>query len=118
MTGYRLTYAAQTDIIAILAWSEEQFGEEARRRYEALIVTALRDAASRTGDVGHTVRPELGDSAFSWHLAHSRSRSHGGTVTRPRHFLLCRREGELLIIGRVLHDAVELRRHADPSVWG
>ena len=65
MARYRLTDAAQADIVSILAWSEEQFGEEARKRYEALIATAIRDAASHTGDVGHTPRPELGDGVCS-----------------------------------------------------
>lgn len=115
MAGYRLTHAAQADIVSILAWSEEQFGEEARKRHEALIATAVRDAASRTDDVGHTSRPELGDGVFSWHLAQSRTRCPGGRVRRPRHFLICRHDGDVLVVGRVLHDAMELRRHLDPQ---
>jgi toxin ParE1/3/4 len=113
MARYRLTNAAQADIIAILSWSQEQFGEQARQHYEALIVAAIRDAASRTDDVGHTPRPELGAGVFSWHLAQSRTRAPGTVVRRPRHFLICRREGDVLVIGRVLHDAMELRRHLD-----
>lgn len=115
MARYRLTHTAQADIVEILAWSHDQFGEEARTRYEALIVAAVRDAATRSGEVGHKVRPELGDGVFSWHLAQSRTRSSGGTVHRPRHFLICRRDGDELIVGRVLHDAMELRRHLDPQ---
>jgi len=112
---YRFTQAAQADIVSILAWSEEQFGEEARERYQALIAAAVRDAASRPDSVGRIPRPELGDRVFSWHLAQSRSRSRGGIVHRPRHFLICRRDGEVLVVGRVLHDAIELRRHLDPQ---
>jgi toxin ParE1/3/4 len=115
MAGYRLTHAAQADIVAILAWSDEQFGEEARKRYEELIATAIRDAASRIDDPGHMPRPELGDGVFSWHLAQSRTRARRKTVRRPRHFLICRREGDVLVIGRVLHDAMELRRYVDPQ---
>jgi len=111
---FRLTHAAQADIVSILAWSHHQFGEEARRRYEALIATAIRDAATRSDEVGHTDRPELGDGVFSWHLAQSRTHSPGGTVHRPRHLLICRRDGDVLVVGRVLHDAMELRRHLDP----
>jgi toxin ParE1/3/4 len=29
--------------------------------------------------------------------------------------LICRRDGDLLVVGRVLHDAMELRRHLDPE---
>ena len=112
---YRLTHAAQADTVSILAWSEEQFGAEARERYQALIAAAVRDAASRHDPVGRIARPELGDGVFSWHLAQSRSRSRGGIVRRPRHFLICRCDGEVLVVGRVLHDAMDLRRHLDPQ---
>jgi toxin ParE1/3/4 len=117
MTRYRLTHTAQADIVSILAWSHERFGEEAGKRYEMLIATAIRDAAERSDEVGHTTRPELGDGVFSWHVAHSRARSPGGTVHRPRHFLICRRDGDLLVVGRVLCDAMELRRHLDTQAW-
>lgn len=115
MARYRLAHAAQADIVSILAWSHEQFGDEARKRYEALITTAIRDAATRSDEVGRRVRPELGDGVFSWHLAQSRTHSPGGNVHRPRHFLICRRDGDVLVVGRVLHDAMELRRHLDPQ---
>lgn len=115
MSKYRLTHTAQTDISSILAWSHDQFGEEARKRYEALMTTAIRDAATRSDDVVRKDRPELGDGGFSWHLAHSRIRSPGGNVRRPRHFLICRYDGDVLVVGRVLHDAMELRRHLDPQ---
>lgn len=116
MTSYRLTHAAQSDIVSILAWSHEQFGEEARTRYEALIAAAIRDAAvSRTDAAEGAARPELGSGVFSWHLSRSRGRSPGGRVNRPRHFLICRRDGDTLVIGRVLHDAMDLRRHVDPQ---
>lgn len=115
MVMYRITHSAQTDIVAILACSHEQFGEEARKRYEALIATAVRDAASSTDEVGFTPRPELGDGVLSWHLAQSRTHSPGGRVRRPRHFIICRRDEGVLVIGRVLHEAMELRRHLDPN---
>ena len=115
MARYRLTHVAQADIVSILAWSHERFGVEARKRYEVLIATAIRDVAARNDEIGVTARPELGSGVFSWHLAQSSSRSPGGTVHRPRHFLICRRDGDLLVVGRVLHDAMELRRHLDPQ---
>jgi toxin ParE1/3/4 len=113
MAEYRLTHAAQADIVAILAWSDEQFGEQARKRYEALIVAAIRDAASRSDDLGRTFRPELGDGVFTWHLAQSRAHSSKKPVRNSRHFLICRDGGAVLIIGRVLHDAMEMKRHLD-----
>jgi toxin ParE1/3/4 len=119
MAGYRLTHAAQADIISILAWPDDQFGEEARKRYETLIATAIRGAASRTADPGYIPRPELGDGVFSWHLSHSRTHPSGRGVRRPRHFLICRRDGGVLIIGRVLHDAMDPLRHVGAEKpWG
>ena len=115
MTRYRLTHAAQADIVSILAWSHDRFGEEARKRYEALIATAIREAATHSDEARRTLRPELGDGAFSWHLAQSRTRSPGGKVHRPRHFLICRIDGDVMVVGRVLHDAMELRRHLAPQ---
>ena len=47
MLRYRLSDAAQIDVIAILARTHEQFGEAARLRYESLIVTAFRDVATQ-----------------------------------------------------------------------
>ncbi|GAA4802752.1 type II toxin-antitoxin system RelE/ParE family toxin [Tomitella cavernea] len=113
MPAYRLTHAAEDDIISILAWSHERFGEEARKRYVALIVAAFRDAAAPGAGVGRRDRPELGEGVFSRHLMQSRTRSPGGTVHRPRHFLICREDRGVLVVGRVLHDAMELRRHLD-----
>ena len=115
MAGYRLTHAVQADIVSILAWSHEQFGEDARKRYEGLLAAAIRDAASHVDDVRATPRPELGTDVFSWHLSHSRAHSPAGKVRRPRHFLICRRDNGTLVIGRVLHDAMDLRQHVDPQ---
>lgn len=43
MLRYRLPDAAQGDVINIIAWKHEQFGEAARLRNESLIVAPLRD---------------------------------------------------------------------------
>ena len=117
MLRYRLSDAAQADVINILAWTHEQFGEAARLRYESLIVAALRDVATQPDRPGSIARPELGLGVRSWHLR--LSRDHVGTgadgVRRPRHFLIYRFEPALLVVGRVLHDAMELARHLDPA---
>lgn len=113
MTPYRLTSAAQSDIASILDWSEDEFGAEARNRYRSLIAAAMRDVASSESQFGCTPRPELGEGVFSWHLSQSRAHSPGGRVRRPRRFLVCLRDGDTLVVGRVLHDAMDLRRHVD-----
>jgi toxin ParE1/3/4 len=121
MAGYRLTQAAEADIVEILAWSETQFSGAARRRYERLIVAALIDIADDPVRPGSIARPELGADVRSWHLRGSRERARGpdGVVQRPRHFLIYRPiDTSLIAIGRVLHDAMELERHLPgPGAW-
>jgi toxin ParE1/3/4 len=117
MLRYRLSDAAQADVINILAWTQDQFGEPARLRYESLIVAALRDVATALDRSGSIERPELGAGVRSWHLRLSRDRAskNARAVRRPRHFLIYRVEPALLVVGRVLHDAMELALHLDPE---
>lgn len=120
MLRYRLSAAAQDDLIDIFAWTHAQFGADARLRYEALVVTALRDVAAQPERAGSLARPELGAGVRSWHLRLSRQRARTAdlVVHRPRHFLLYRMAPESLVVGRVLHDAMELARHLNPaSSW-
>lgn len=114
MRRYRLSAAAQADIVDILARTEERFGKFARARYETLIVTAIRDIAEDPERPGAPLRPELGVGARSWHfrLSRDRARRQSGPVRRPRHLIVFRiGKGGIVEIGRVLHDAMELERH-------
>ena len=92
MRRYRLSAAAQADIVDILARTEERFGRVARIRYQTLIVTAIRDIAEDPDRPGAPVRPELGIGARSWHFRVSRDRASGrsGPVRRPRHLIVFR----------------------------
>jgi len=120
MFRYRLSEAAQGDVLDILAWTDEQFGEAARSRYESLTVAALRDLARQPARPCSLARPELGAGVRSWHLRLSREhvKPGAGIVRRPRHFLVYRMEPDLIVVGRVLHDAMELARHLDPdAAW-
>jgi toxin ParE1/3/4 len=117
MLRFRLSASAQADLIDILAWTHERFGGAARERYGALIVTALRDIAAEPDRPGSKERPELGKGVRSWHLQLSRERARtpSGIVLRPRHFLIYRQEDDLIVVGRVLHDAMELARHTQDA---
>lgn len=117
MWRYRLSATAQADVVNILSWTQREFGEAARWRYERLIVTALRDVVAQPQRPGSVARPELGAGVWTWHLRLSRARAAGdaGEVRRPRHFLVYRIEPELLVVGRVLHDAMELTRDLPPD---
>jgi toxin ParE1/3/4 len=106
--------AAEADVESILGWTEEHFGELARRRYEALLVRAILDVAERPDRAGVNDRPELAASARTYHLFHSRQRVTAGVgrVKEPRHFLLFRERPDGKVeIGRVLHDSMDLAKH-------
>lgn len=117
MLRIRLSDAAQADVVDILVWTQEQFGAAARARYESLIVAGLRDVAAQPDRPGSIERPELGAGVRSWHLRLSRNHPSTGAagVRRPRHFLIYRVEPKLLVVGRVLHDAMELAQHLNPE---
>ena len=121
MSVFRLAAAAQADIVAALAWTQERFGETARQRYGILIATALRDIADDPERPGSADRPELGPAVRSYHLRHSRDRAQGveGIVRTPRHLLLYRPLTPGFIgVGRMLHDAMELSRHLPADFGG
>jgi len=109
-----LTVAAQTDIAALLDFSFDNFGQHSRRRYEALIGTALEDLRLDPGLIGSVERPELGAGLRSYHLRYSqkRARTADGLVRTPRHLLIYEqpRPGLVLIL-RVLHDSMDLDLH-------
>lgn len=114
MAGFRLSSAAQADIIGILARTHEHFGAQARLRYERLIAVALRDIAADPERTGSIDRPEFGENVRSYHLRHSRDRARdeSGVVRHPRHLLLYRLVHPGMIgVGRLLHDAMEIERH-------
>jgi len=120
MADYRLSASARADILDILAWKHEQFGELARLRYEHLLVTALRELAAEPERTGSHARPDLGTHVRSYHLRHSRDRARheSGIVRQPRHLLLYRfARPDLIGVGRVLHDAMEIERHL-PAAYG
>jgi len=117
MLRCRLSEAAQCDALNVLAWTHEQSGETARLRYESLIVAALRDVASQPDRPGSLARPELCTGVRSRRLRLGREHTDtgAGVVRRPRHFLAYRFEPGLVVVGRVLHEAMELARHLDPD---
>jgi len=114
MRNYSIAPAAGHDIAAILAWTDENFGEWIRERYEHLIIQSIRDVASDMTRPGSHEIPEIGPDLRVYHLSNSRNRSskNSGRIRSPRHFLLYRllKSGVQEIV-RVLHDRMELDRN-------
>lgn len=120
MAIYRLSSAAQEDIVELLTYTEANFGEIIMLRYERLLIAALLNIAADPERRGSAARPELGKHVRSYHLRHSRehARTDAGIIRRPRHLVLYRfAQPDLIGIGRILHDAMELERHL-PSEFG
>ena len=69
--------------------------------------------------IGSVERPELGHGVRSWHLhlSRERARTETGIVRRPRPFLIYRAEHGQVVVGRVLHDAMELARYLDAEAF-
>ena len=63
--------------------------------------------------MGSKAEPRLGEGVRIWHLRLSRDHVDlvSGRVKNPRHFLIYRVEGDLVVIGRLLHDATEFGPH-------
>lgn len=114
MGSYRVSPAAERDIEEILARTHEQLGENARVRYEALLIRAILDVAASPERAGSQDRPEIAALVRTYHIRHSRDRVKNsiGKVKRPRHLLLYRTTARGPVeIGRVLHDGMDLARH-------
>jgi len=114
MGQFTLSPAAERDITSILAWTHEHFGEQARLRYEALLVQAIVDVAEDPERPGCALRDEISSVARTYHLWHSRNHVDKtlGRVRRPRHFLIYRfTDDNQIEIGRVLHDSMDLPSH-------
>lgn len=117
----RLADAARADIAAILSVSEYEFGQRARLRYELLLASALDALQIDPRCAGVQDRPEIGPGVQTFHLIHVRkkARSELGWVRRPRHLLVFRiDEPGLIVVGRVIHDAMELALHVPVELSG
>lgn len=109
-----LTAAARADIAQILQSSAADFSEGARSRYAALVATALKDLLDDPERPESLARPELQSGVRSYHLRHSRRQAAatGITVKSPRHLIVyLTPRSDLVVVLRVLHDAMEIERH-------
>src|SRR5262245_45994338 len=105
---------ARQDIADILAWTLENFGPQMATRYSKLIQTAIEAVAANPELAGSAGRPDIAENCRTYHLFHSRKKAgpRGRRVRNPRHFLLYRvAETDVVQIGRVLHDSMDLEQH-------
>src|SRR5262245_31346126 len=106
--------SARSDIVSILAWTNENFGPETMNRYGRLIKTAIEQLAADPEQMGSDERPEIARNCRTYHLFYARKKegARGKRTRNPRHFLLYRvTAAGVLEIGRVLHDSMDLDQH-------
>jgi toxin ParE1/3/4 len=109
---YRLTRSATADLAAILRTSEQRHGRDARIRYAALLLAAMRRVAADPQGPSTADRGELRPGLHSFHLRHGRGESRGAHVASPVHVLYYRVvEPGVVEIVRVLHERMEPSRH-------
>lgn len=114
---YRLSSRAQNDVLDILEQSERRFGIPARLRYKELIFAALRDISRSPERPGSVGRADWGENVRLWHLRQSRDHVPSGVekVKTPRHVIVYRIDADVVIIGRILHEAMEMASHLRPE---
>ncbi|MBN3862180.1 type II toxin-antitoxin system RelE/ParE family toxin [Pseudomonas frederiksbergensis] len=109
----RISNAARADIVDIvdiLRLSQTQFGDQARQRYQALILAALQAIA----DTPSHDRDELAPGLRSYHLIYSRQQAKHppGTVKSSRYIVFYRvANDDVIEVVRLLHDAMEVQLH-------
>lgn len=89
MPQYRISNAARADIVDILRLSQTQFGDQARQRYQALILTALQALASTPYCIGSHDRDELAPGLRSYHLTYSRQQVNPPMGGSKAHAISC-----------------------------
>lgn len=93
---------AERDFSGIIDWTAENFGPRQAERYADAILAAIDAIAKNPISSRSRERGEIGSGYRSVHVA------------RPgRHFILYRLEGtNAVLVVRILHDSMELSRHA------
>lgn len=110
MARFRLAGPAQIDLANTLATSAERWGADGRRRYAALLISAMRQvAADPEGPHTHR-RADLRSGLRSFHIRPTRQLPT--VVRKPVHVLYYRRvEPSAIEIVRVLHERMDPSRH-------
>src|SRR5215475_13610261 len=101
----RLGAAAEVDFANILKWTAENFGSQQSRVYRDTLVQAIGELAGGPEVAGSKARDEIMPGLRTLHVAR-RGR-------RGSHFLMYRAAANRTIeIVRILHDRMDLQRHA------
>lgn len=101
----RLGAVAELDFANIVKWTAENFGARQSRIYRDTLLQAIRELANGPDLAGSKARDEILPGLRTLHVAR---RGHRGS-----HFMMYRAAPKRTIeIIRILHDRMDLRRHA------
>jgi toxin ParE1/3/4 len=101
----RLTQTAERDFADIIAWTANEFGERQARRYAEAIARAIAALASGPKLLGSRTHDDLPAGLRILPVARR--------GMNARHVLLYRSQGdEVIEVIRILHQAMDLPRHA------
>lgn len=107
----RLAVAAEADFHQILRWTAERFGEAQARAYADTLSQAIEALGEGPRVAGARARDDIAKGLIALHVA------RGGR--KGRHFVLYRvgspARPPAIDVLRLLHDAMDLRRHLEPG---
>ena len=103
----RLAQAAEDDLRQIIHWTAANFGRRQAKTYAITLAKAIDVLANGPSVPGARPREEVGPGIHTLHVARQ--------GRRGRHFVVFRTSSDeqYVEVLRVLHDAMELRRHFD-----
>jgi toxin ParE1/3/4 len=107
----RLSAAAEADLEDILRWTADRFGAARARIYADTISAALADLAAGPTIPGARKRDDILEGVFTLHVARKNRKGRHFVMFRVAH-AGDRRAIEVL---RLVHDAMDLRRHLPPA---
>jgi toxin ParE1/3/4 len=101
----RTTEPADDDFRSIIRWTALEFGKQQARAYAETLKIAVRDLRAGPTLTGVKVRHDIAAGILTLHVARN--------GRKGKHFLMFRvsdREGHVLDVLRILHDAMDLQR--------
>ena len=112
MTRLRVTGPARRDINQALRRSADEFGRDARSRYQRLFRQALDDLQDDPDRPGVREVEDVRAGYRVYHLKFSARNASGGPVRSPRHVVVFYLDpnGDL-VVARIFHDRQLLERH-------
>lgn len=107
----RLTAAAEADIADIVEWTAETLGPTQARVYARTLTAAITALSGGPRVAGAKPRNDVAQGVFVLHVARGRRKGRHFIVFRPTRDP----SGSFVNVLRVLHDAMDLARHVEPS---